>query len=68
MTTVSLGRVIFEACMRERLLNDIRGWDRREGTEEYGGSTWKTVTTGISDINKAKWERVAAQVIAALNR
>lgn len=55
-----LARFLFEACRSERLLNDIRGWDRQEGTEEYNGAIWQTVTTGLTESEKAKWRRVAA--------
>lgn len=61
-----LARLIFEACRRERLLNDIRGWDRVEGTEEYGGSTWQTVLCGITEAEKEKWRRVAEVVRSVL--
>ncbi len=56
---MELGRAIFEACMRERLLNDIRGWDRREYEEDYGGSKWQCVSRGLKPDEKAKWERLS---------
>lgn len=56
------GKTVFEACMRERLLNDIRGWDRREYTEQYKGSAWQCVSPGLTPAEKAKWERVASRL------
>lgn len=56
------GQLLFEVCMSERLLNDIRGWDARDGTEEYGGSTWQTRTSGLPADAKAKWERAASRL------
>lgn len=57
-----LGRIIFEAAMSERLLNDIRGWDRRE----WSADGWDHVVTGLKDEEKDKWRRVAARVREAL--
>jgi len=58
------GQMVFEACMLQRLLNDIRGWDRREYTEEYGGGTWQCVLPGLNPAEKVKWEMVAAELSA----
>lgn len=57
-----LARAIFEACMRNRLLNDIRGWDRREYDEENSMGKWHCVSPGLTDAEKQKWERVAAEI------
>lgn len=62
-----LPRLLYEACSRERpRITGITGWDRREGSEEYAGSTWQTVTTGLTEAEKEKWRRVAAMVRAAI--
>jgi hypothetical protein len=61
---ITPGQLLFETIARQRLLSDIRGWDERRGTEEYGGSTWQTFSPGLQQHEKVRWE-VAAQAFLA---
>lgn len=58
-------KALFEACKAERIINEIRGWDRREWTEadKTGlGGTWQIISPGLTDKEKARYQRAAERL------
>jgi len=68
IATDTLARIIFEACMAERVINGISGWDECNSETAYAGSTWKTHTPGLRAAEKLKWQRVAVRLRRTLPR
>lgn len=63
-----LAQSLYELCLHEGLLNDIRGWDRAESVELHGGERWHRITVGISPIEKDKWWRVTNRLLDLADR
>ncbi len=58
----TLGRAIYEAAVREGLVQELRGWDERRWTD----GEWQCRSPGLSASEKAMWERVAQTALRAV--
>lgn len=54
------GEMLYEAARELGLVRDIRSWRAREYTENYNGAQWKCRTPGLSQAERARWNKLAA--------